>query len=147
MVQTPAWLVAEMRPTVTFKFLKQNKPQQIVYGWASVSVDDGQQLVTDLQGDQIDPDELEKAVTQYMLDYRAQTAGGAGVMHETDPVCAVIASLVTTPDICTAFGLGAGLPIGWILGLKVLDADVWKRVESGELKALSIQGSADRVAA
>ena len=129
-----------------FAIIRKDQAQQVVYGWASVSVDDGE-LVTDLQGDQIEPDELEKAVTDFMLNYRAQEAGGAGVMHETEPKCEVIASLVTTPDIVKAFGLGAGLPVGWILGLKVLDAETWKRVESGELKALSIQGSAERVAA
>ncbi len=129
-----------------FAIIRKDQAQQVVYGWASVSVDDGE-LVTDLQGDQIEPDELEKAVVDFMLNYRAQEAGGAGVMHETGPKCEVIASLVTTPDIVKAFGLGPNLPIGWILGLKVLDADTWKRVESGELKALSIQGSAERVAA
>jgi hypothetical protein len=131
---------------MAFQIIRKDKAQQVVYGWASVSVDDGE-LVTDLQGDQIEPDELEKAVTDFMLNYRAQEAGGSGVMHETEPMCEVIASLVTTPDIVKAFGLAEKLPIGWILGLKVLDADVWRRVESGELKALSIQGSADRVAA
>lgn len=129
-----------------FQIIRKDKAQQIVYGWASVSVDDGE-LVTDLQGDQIEPDELEKAVTDFMLNYRAQEAGGSGVMHETEPMCEVIASLVTTPDIVKAFGLSEKLPIGWILGLKVLDPEVWRRVESGELKALSIQGTAERVAA
>ena len=82
-----------------------------------------------------------------MLNYRAGTADGAGVMHETPSKCEVIASLVTTPDICKAFGLGDALPIGWILGLKVLDEAVWARVVSGELQAMSIQGTAERQAA
>ena len=129
---------------MAFEIIRKDKAQQVVYGWASVSVDDGE-LVTDLQGDQIEPDELEKAVEQFMLDYRAQQAGGAGVMHETEPMCEVIASLVTTPDIVKAFGLGDDIPVGWILGLKVINPEVWKRVESGELQALSIQGSAERV--
>lgn len=129
----------------TFTIQKKAPAQQVTYGWASVSVDDGQ-VVTDLQGDQVEPDELEKAVTRYMLDYHAQQAGGAGVMHQTEPKCEVIASLVTTPDIVQAFGLGEKVPVGWILGLKVLDPDVWRRVESGELKALSIQGTAERIA-
>lgn len=131
---------------MNFSFLKKDEARRIVYGWASVSVKDGE-LVTDLQGDQIEPDALEQAVEDFMLEYRAGTADGAGVMHDTPPKCEVIASLVTTPDVCKAFGLGEGIPVGWILGLKVLDDAVWQRVVSGELKALSIQGTAEKRAA
>jgi hypothetical protein len=121
-----------------FQILKSEPDQQIVYGWGSVSLVDGE-LLTDLQGDQIEPQELEKAVTEFMLDYRQ-----SGVMHEGASVGDVVASLVTTPDIAKAFGLGDGLPVGWILGVKVKDPEVWKKVVSGELKAFSIQGTADR---
>jgi len=131
---------------VAFQIIRKSEAQHVVYGWASVSVDEGG-LVTDLQGDQIEPEALEQAVEDFMLSYRAQEAGGAGVMHETEPMCEVIASLVTTPDIVQAFGLGENIPIGWILGLKVLDEGVWQRVVSGELKALSIQGTAERTVA
>jgi hypothetical protein len=132
---------------VAFNIIRKDASQRIVYGWASVSVADGE-LVTDLQGDQIEPDELERAVAQYLLDYRAQEVEAGGVMHETSGTeCEVIASLVTTPDICKAFGLGDDVPVGWILGLKVLDDDTWARIVSGELKALSIQGTAERKAA
>ncbi len=130
-----------------FEFIKKDESQHVVYGWASISVESDGQVVTDLQGDQIDPDELEQAVTDFMLSYRAHEADGAGVMHETESKCEVIASLVTTPDIVKAFGLGKDLPIGWILGLKVMDDAIWQRVMSGELKALSIQGTAERVEA
>ena len=128
---------------MAFTILKQEPARRIVYGWASVSVKDGE-LVTDLQGDQIEPDVLEQAVEDFMLEYRAGTADGAGVMHDTPPKCEVIASLVTTPDICKAFGLGDKLPIGWIIGLKVMDEAVWARVVSGELQDFSIQGTAEK---
>lgn len=128
---------------MSFQILKSDDSQHVVYGWASVSMEDGV-LLTDLQNDQIEPDELEKAVSDFMLNYRAQTVGGAGIMHETAPLCEVIASLVTTPDIVKAFGLSESLPVGWILGLKVMDDAVWKRVVSGELSAFSIQGTAER---
>lgn len=123
---------------MAFQIIKTEPSQQVVYGWGSVSFADGD-LVTDLQGDQIEPDELERAVTEFMLDYRA-----SGVMHEGDAVGAVVASLVTTPDIVRAFGLSPDLPVGWILGVKVRDPRVWASIVSGELKAFSIQGTADR---
>ena len=131
---------------MAFQLVKQDSARRIVYGWASVSVKDGE-LVTDLQGDQIEPDVLEQAVEDFMLEYRAGTADGAGVMHDTPAKCEVIASLVTTPDICKAFGLGDALPIGWIIGIKVMDDATWARVVSGELKAFSIQGTAEKRAA
>lgn len=130
---------------MAFNLLKADASRHVVYGWASVSVKDGD-LVTDLQGDQIEPDVLEQAVEDFMLEYRAGTADGAGIMHETAPKCEVIASLVTTPEICEAFGLGCD-QVGWILGLKVMDEAVWARVVSGELKAFSIQGTAEKRAA
>lgn len=123
---------------MSFQILKADPHEQIVYGWGSVSVANGE-LITDLQGDQIEPDVLEKAVTEFMLDYRE-----SGVMHDGSSVGDVIASLVTTPQIVKAFGLSQDLPIGWILGVKIKDPEVWKRVQSGELQAFSIQGTADR---
>jgi hypothetical protein len=121
-----------------FQILKSEPSQQIVYGWGSVSLADGE-LITDLQGDRIEPEELERAVTEFMLEYRQ-----SGVMHEGSSIGDVVASLVTTPDVVKAFGLSDSLPVGWILGVKIKDPEVWKKVVSGELKAFSIQGTADR---
>lgn len=123
---------------MSFQVLKTDPTQHVVYGWGSVSVSDGQ-LLTDLHGDQIEPEELEKAVTDFMLEYR-QT----GVMHTGLAVGDVIASLVTTPDIVKAFGLSESLPVGWILGVKVNDPAIWEQIVSGKLKAFSIQGTAER---
>lgn len=148
-----AWLDAEARargrvaPSVekAFRIIKAEPDQQIVYGWGSVAIKDGEE-VTDLQGDQIDPATLEQAVTDFMLEFGNH--GGTGMMHEGKPVGDIIASLVTTPAIVQAFFPGAtDVPIGWILGVKVNDPDVWARVKSGELRAFSIQGTADRVPA
>lgn len=131
---------------MAFTIIKADKAQQIVYGWGSVSLladgasEDGASLVTDLQGDQIEPDELQRAVEEFVLESRQ-----SGVMHEGATIGYIVASLVTTPDIVAAFGLGDKVPVGWIIGVKVADPAAWKRVESGELKAFSIQGSADRI--
>ncbi|MEN6605927.1 MAG: XkdF-like putative serine protease domain-containing protein [Bryobacteraceae bacterium] len=134
-----------------FTVLKSDPSQHVVYGWGSISTDkasvvtdpkfvtkDGE--VTDLQGDQIEPAELEHAVMEFMLDYRA-----SGIMHEGEQQGIVIASFVTTPEIKKAFGLPDDFPVGWMIGVKVLSDVVWKAVLDGTLKAFSIQGSADRV--
>lgn len=39
---------------------------------------------------------------------------------------------------------GTPLPIGWWVGFKVLDDDVWKGVTDGRYKMFSIRGSGDR---
>ena len=123
---------------MSFQVLKSDSSQRIVLGWGSVSVSDGE-LVTDLQGDQIEPDELERAVFEFMSNCRE-----SGMMHEGAPIGHVVASLVTTPDVCKAFGLPDTLPVGWILGVKITNDEVWKKVVSGELSAFSIQGRAER---
>lgn len=127
---------------MAFKIIKADEAQQVVYGWGSVSIADGE-TVTDLQGDQIDPSTLEQAVTDFLLEYGNH--GGSGLMHEGKPVGDIIASLVTTPDIVKAFFPNASeVPIGWIIGVKVNDPAVWKMVVRGDLRAFSIQGTADR---
>lgn len=130
---------------MAFDIVKADTAQHIAYGWGNISVDQGE-LVTDRQGDQIDPATLEDAVVDFMLNSR-----DSGVMHEGEAVAKVIASFVTTPDIIKAFfgdALGDNIdkvPIGWMLGVKVLDAQTWQDVVDGKLRAFSIQGTADRI--
>ena len=113
--------------------------QGIVYGWGNVSVDENG-LVTDRQGDQWEPEELEKSVVDFMLNCR-----NSGEMHEGGVTGTVVASLVTTPDIVKAFfGDDVRVPVGWILGVKV-DRATLQKVIDGQFRAFSIQGSGDRI--
>lgn len=127
-----------------FQIVKVDQPQQVVYGWANVSATPDGELVTDRQDDIIEPAELERAAIQFMLDSRS-----AGVMHKGAGVGDVVASLVTTPDVVKAlFGESAAtaaIPVGWLIGVKFEDVNVFKRIVRGELKAFSIQGTAERV--
>lgn len=125
--------------SATAAIVKVDAPQGIVYGWGNVSVDDNG-LVTDRQGDQWEPQELEASVVDFMLNCR-----DGGVMHEGGVVGKVVASLVTTPDIVKAFfGDAADIPIGWIIGVKV-DRSTLQKVLDGQFRAFSIQGSGDRI--
>jgi hypothetical protein len=122
-----------------FNIVKVDQLQGVVYGWGNISVDHTG-LVTDRQDDQWTPEELEKSVVDFM-----ESNGDVGVMHVGKSVGRVVASLVTTPDIVKAFfGDVQGIPVGWLLGVKV-DKSVLKSVVDGKLRAFSIQGSADRV--
>lgn len=119
--------------------LKSDTTQQVVYGWAGKYIDEAGKPLVDLQGDIIDPEEIEKSAVDFMLEHRA-----SGVMHEGKAVGTIVASLVTTPEIVKAlFGADAKVPVGWLIGVKYPDKEVYKRVVSGELSMFSIQGSAD----
>jgi hypothetical protein len=122
-----------------FNIVKVDSLQGVVYGWGNVVVDKSG-LVTDRQGDQWEPDDLERSVVDFMENSRE-----SGVMHEGHTVGQVVASFVTTPDLVKAFfGDQVGfVPIGWIIGVKV-DKTVLAKVLDGTLRAFSIQGTADR---
>lgn len=121
------------------QILKADHAQQIVFGWAGQYLDEKGAPLEDLQGDVIDPSEIEKASYDYLLKSR-----DSGIMHEGKSVGKIVASLVTTPEVVKAFfGPDVKVPVGWIIGVKYDDAKVFKRVVDGELKMFSIQGSSE----
>lgn len=121
--------------------VKVDTPQRAVYGYASVSEINGEPVV-DLQGDMIDPVELERAAMEYMLQHR-----DSGVMHEGQAVGKAFASLVTTPEITKALLGFESDRVGWLLGVQYTDDAVFKKVVAGELPMFSIQGRSEKVEA
>jgi hypothetical protein len=123
-----------------FKINKVDEDQRCIFGWASVALKaDGTQVV-DSQDDIISPQTLEKAAYDYVLRSR-----DGGLEHERKGVATMIESFVCTPEKLEALGLAKdALPTGWFVGMKVHDADVWKRVKSGELNMFSIGGRSKR---
>ena len=112
-----------------------------MYGWAMVSKTPSGRDVVDLQGDVIDPYDLERAAIDFMV-----TSRDSGVMHKGAPVATAVASLVTTPEITKALGVPEGvLPVGWVIGVKIHDGETWDMVKRGDLRMFSIEGTADRV--
>ena len=113
--------------------------KKLAFGWASVSEKDGV-LVTDSDGDIIPISELEKAAYDFVEIYRA-----GGEMHEKNNVARLIESVVFTPEKFSAMGIAATeLPLGWWVGFKISDDDVWQKVKSGEYNMFSIGGKAVR---
>jgi len=53
-----------------YSVLKSDDDKRLVFGWASVSVSVSGETIIDLQSDQIEPDDLETAVYQYVLNFR-----------------------------------------------------------------------------
>ena len=97
---------------------------------------------TDTQGDFIRPDELRKVAQNYLAN-----AGRIGLHHqkelspsEATPVESFIAPVDMVVD-------GEHITKGsWVLFTKINDA-LWKRAQSGELGAYSIDGTGVRVKA
>lgn len=125
------------------RIIKFDDDQQIVYGWASVVKDKDGEVVVDHQGDIIEPEELEKAAANYVLNYR-----DTGERHDPDQrkKGKLTASIVFTAETKKALGIPDGLlPDGWFVGYHIEDKDTWEKLKSGTYKMFSIEGEAQRI--
>ncbi len=120
---------------------KANDDKMLAFGWANVSLTADGEVIEDWQNDIIEPEELENAAYNFVELYRE-----GGEMHERGGTAILIESVVFTEEKMKAIGIPEGtLPIGWWIGFKVLDEDVWEKVKSGEYPMFSIEGEAERV--
>lgn len=129
----------EWRRPVTIT--KVDDEQRLVFGWLSVSQDENGNLIIDHQGDIIEPDELERMAYDFVLEARR-----AGEMHKRwEGVGRLVESMVFTPEKMEALGIPPGtLPVGWWVGFRIDDDEVWAKVKSGEYRAFSIGGTGIR---
>lgn len=129
--------------SVEVPITKTDSKRMQVFGWANVAVKATGDVVVDLHDDEIAPEELELAAYRYVLRYRE-----GGYDHTQMGVARLIESCFFSAEKLKALGLpDTSLPLGWWIGFKVDDPEVWKRVESGELRSFSIGGNARRVEA
>lgn len=131
---------SQVAKSYTFEIAKSNNDKQIAFGWAMISRTATGEEVVDLQGDCIDPEDLEDLAYNYVKLHR-----DVGQLHETEGEGCVVESVVFTEDKQEAIGIPKGtVPIGWWVGLFIEDPNVWARVKDGTYKAFSIEGSATR---
>lgn len=124
-----------------FKIMKSDDDKMLAFGWASVSMRVDGEVIEDWQKDIVEPEELENAAYDYVLLYRE-----GGEMHERGGAAVLIESVVFTEEKMQAMGIPFGtLPIGWWIGFKVTDPDVWGKVKDGTYPMFSIEGTAERV--
>jgi phage head maturation protease len=64
-------------------------------------------------------------------------------MHDGDKKGEIVESIVLTREVQDALGISLD-KIGWFVGFKVYDDEVWAKVKSGELRMLSIGGRGTR---
>jgi len=123
--------------TLSGEVIKADKAKQLVFGWASI-VEQGGKSVVDKQGDVISEDEMEKMAYKFTLTSRT-----AGEMHEKVGVGKLVESIAFTKEKQKALGIDLG-KVGWWLGFKVTDNNVWNKIEKGEYKSFSIHGKGVR---
>lgn len=126
-----------------FKIFKSDDEKMLAFGWASISMRVDGELIEDWQKDIVEPGELEKAAYDYVRLYRE-----GGEMHERGGAAVLVESVVFTEEKMEAIGIPAGtLPVGWWIGFKVTDKEVWEKVKDGTYQMFSIEGEAERVKA
>lgn len=115
--------------------------EQLVFGWASVAKDATGTRPLDWQGDLIDPEDLERAVYKFNLEFRESNE-----MHKPNSVNGtLVESVMFTKEKMASMGIPEGVvPEGWWVGFKLSDREVYQKVKAGIYKMFSIEGSAVR---
>lgn len=124
-----------------FKIQKSDDEKRLAFGWASVALSVDGSVVEDCVDDVIDPGDLEQAAYKFVELYRE-----GGEMHERGGCAVLVESIIFTPEKIAAMGIPEGtVPVGWWIGFKVTDDDVWQKVKDGTYPMFSIEGTAVRV--
>ncbi len=122
--------------------LKTDDDKRLVFGWASVSITVDGELLTDRQNDTIEPEILESAAYEYVLNFRD---GGEEHIPSLRKKARLVESCVFTKEKQTALGIPEGtLPVGWWIGFYVDDDEAWEKIKNGTYKMFSIEGTATR---
>lgn len=126
-----------------YTITKMDEDKRLVFGWASISFTaDGEQL-EDLQHDIINPEDLEEAVYEYVLNFRDTGEEHRPHLRKKGKL---VESCVFTAEKMKAMGLPEGiLPVGWWIGFKIEDDEAWEKVKNGTYRMFSIEGRAQRV--
>lgn len=111
--------------------------QRLVFGWATIIKTEDGKILVDRQNDFIDDEwEVEKSAYDYVLNSR-----DGGVLHMRTGVSTMVESMVFTNEKFEAMGIAKGLiPVGWWLGYRVSDDDVWEGVKKGDFPGFSVHG-------
>ena len=117
-----------------FQIMKSNDEKKLAFGWASVAIRADGEVIEDWQDDIVEPEELENAAYKFVEFYRE-----GGEMHERGGAAVLIESVVITEEKMKAIGIPEGtLPVGWRIGFKVLDDEVWEKVKDGTYSILHL---------
>jgi len=126
-----------------YTITKMDDDKRLVFGWASISFTAAGEQLEDLQHDIIDPEDLEEAVYEYVLNFRDTGEEHRPHLRKKGKL---VESCVFTAEKQKAMGLPEGiLPVGWWIGFKIEDDEAWEKVKNGTYRMFSIEGKAQRV--
>lgn len=126
-----------------FSIYKTDDDKRLVFGWASVAVTVDGELLEDRQKDIIEPEDLEEAAYEYVLNFRDTGEEHIKSMRKKGKL---VESCVFTEEKQKAMGIPPGtLPVAWWIGFKIEDDDAWARVKNGTYRMFSIEGKAQRI--
>lgn len=127
----------------SFDILKSDDDKHLVFGWASIAQTADGEMVEDIQKDIIEPEDLEDAAYEYVLNFRDTGEEHLAGYRKKGKL---IESCVFTEEKQRAMGLAPGsLPVGWWIGFHIEDEDAWRRIKDGTYRMFSIEGKAERV--
>lgn len=120
---------------------KVSNKENLVFGWANVSLKADGEVPIDWEGDVTAPEVLEKAAYQFVLKYRE-----TGEMHQGEAQGHLVESIMFTKEKLAALGIPEGsVPEAWWVGFHIPDDEVFAKVVSGKYKMFSIEGKAKRI--
>lgn len=128
-----------------FTIAKQDSDKRLVFGYASMGIDNEGNVLIDKQGDIIDdPEHMENAAYNFVMHSRT-----GGEMHIRKGVSTLVESFMVTPEKMNALSMIGDLPeevmkafpqAAWWVGFKVTDSGVWEKIKKGEYPMFSVHG-------
>lgn len=132
----------EKEDVAMFNIAKSEDEKQYIFGWAQVSKTADGQLIEDWQHDVVEPEDLEEAAYNHVLNFRS-----TGEQHKPElrGKGKLIESCMFTEEKQKAIGIPAGtVPIGWWVGYHIEDKEAWAKVKAGEYTMFSVEGTGVR---
>lgn len=135
----------------TGRLLKADSPKRVVFGVVYEPCAQNETCELDTQQDWILPDDLQKTAWDFMERSFLAKGNTVDIQHNEEAAKVVpVESYITPVDMVVDGENGESEHIrkgSWVVGVRIKDDAIWKKVESGELNAFSIGGKGVRVPA
>lgn len=126
----------------TFNITKTDEDKRLIFGWASVAITKTGEQIVDYQNDIIDPEDLEEAVYNYVLDFRDSGEEHIASLRKKGRM---VESCMFTKEKMQAMGIPEGIvPEGWWIGFYIDDDEAWEKVKNGTYRMFSVEGKGVR---
>lgn len=137
-----AFMRQSVKKSKDFTIAKSDDDQRLVFGWANVARTADGQVIKDWQEDTIEPEELEKAAYEYVLNFRATGERHNPALRNKGRL---VESVVLTKEKQQAMGIPEGfIDEAWWVGFYIDDDKAWEGIKKGDYQMFSIEGQGKR---